>query len=149
MTSGADVLNGSACRKGASATAQHTKSCTLAAKASRQDRGALWPLHLALGGRPCSLCRPVALGPWRRPAVRIVQRKLGWREVGDEEDWEVRSTRVCAVVVLTQLRAYLRRVPPGSRDGNLGVRGVSSCAWLTQLRMGRQHMHGGQTQQLR
>lgn len=22
-------------------------------------------------------------------AVRIIQRKLGWREVGDEEEWEV------------------------------------------------------------
>ena len=50
-------------------------------------------------------------------AVRIVQRKLGWREVGDEEDWEIYWTDTSVGIerimklTKTQVRKIHRHTP--------------------------------------
>ena len=49
-------------------------------------------------------------------AVRIVQRKLGWKEVGDDEDWEVywTDTSVSIERIIKLNRIQVRRLERGA-----------------------------------
>lgn len=72
-------------------------------------------------------------------AVRIVQRKLGWREVGDEEDWEVywtdTSVGIERIIKLNKVQVGL--------EPRAGHTQGSWFSWPLAPMVLRQGMHGG------
>lgn len=66
--------------------------------------------------------------------MRIVQRKFGWREVGDEEDWEIywTDTSVSIERVMKLSRTQVRGgggTGRGKPQAGAGVDGAGLQAW--------------------